>query len=67
MGGLITKSAARQSATVPTLISEEATRLLQEQFLDTAAGPCDISRTKILKYYQEVAGIPCDDLHVISM
>ena len=63
----ISKSAARQSATVPTLISGEATRLLQEQFMDTAAGTGDTSRTKILKYYHEVAGMPCDDLHVISM
>ena len=45
----LSKSAARESATVPTLISREATRLLQEYFMAASAGPGDISRTKILR------------------
>ena len=45
----LSKSAARESATVPTLISQEATRLLQEFFMAASAGPGDISRTKIFR------------------
>ena len=60
------KGAARQSATVPILISREATRRLQEYFMAAIAGPGDISRTKILRVCQRVARNPLEHFQVIS-